>query len=502
MKKRSIIKRLITIAVVLVILAAIAVFALTNRRIAAEAAKPVTRTTEVSHGKLTLNVAVSGTVKSGTTYNVYSTLAYTVGTINAQEGQFVRQGDILAILDTESLELDIRQQTVALRNTETSTDLDISAKLKSYEDARQRTSLSVSNAKRSYELLASQVASGIYPELISAQTAVDNARDTLNNAMQDLENKTKSYEDSEFLFDLGELSKQSLDNSASALEASQRVYETAKRSFDVAEATQQNLINRLSDDVETSRRSYESALLASEQEVSNAKMMYENALAASSTESARINLEKLEKQLRDATIRAPISGTVTKVYAREGNPGSGLLFIIEDLQSLEIATKVKEYDVAGIHPGMPVIIRSDATGERDIRGTVKSIAPTSEKSSAGTTILANVVEYETIVTVDEPDSGLKVGMNARMSIVREEKEDVLYVPYDAVVENVDGTFTLFVVAETTLDDRISYTVRSIPVSVGLETDFFVEVSGDEVYEGRLIVSEPFSVTEGAEVKIS
>ena len=502
MKKRPIIKRLVTIAIVIVVLAALTVGALINRRNAAEAAIPVTRTTEVTHGRLTLSVAVSGTVQSGNAYNVYSTLSYMVDKIYAQEGQYVRQGEVLAALDTESLELDIRQQRVALSNTETNTDLDINAKLKSYEDARQRTSMSVSNARRSYELLVSQVESGSYPELISAQSAVDNARDAMNNSKQDLDNKTRSYEDSKFLFDLGEVSQQTLDTGASALEASQRAYESAKRTFETAEENQRNLISRLADDVETSRRNYESALLASEQEVSNAKLMYENALAASSTESAMINLEKLEKQLRDATIKAPISGTVTKVYAREGNPGSGLLFIIEDLESLEIATKVKEYDVAGIEPGMSVIIRSDATGERDIKGTVKSIAPTSEKSGAGTTILANVVEYETTVTVDEPDSGLKVGMNARMSIVREEKENVLYVPYDAVVEETDGSFRLFLVDEATQDGIVSYTARSVPVSVGLETDFFVEVSGDEISEGRLIVSEPFSVTEGAEVKIN
>jgi len=502
MKKRSIRKRLISIAVVVIVLAALAAVLVNYGRRAAEAAIPVTRTTEVAYGKLTLSIASSGTVQSGNAYNVYSALTYRVDEILVQEGQFVRQGEILAQLDTESLEMDIRQQTVNLGSTEINTELDINSKLRAYEDAQERTALSVSNSRRSYELLASQVERGVYPELVSAQTTLDNAKDSLSNAEQDLDNKKTTYDNNLFLFDLGELSRQALDNSLTALEASQRAFDSANRAYDVAATNQQNLLDRVNNDVETSRRNYESTRISAEQEVDNARRLYESAVASSSTESARINLEKLEKQLRDATITAPISGTVTKVYAKEGNPGNGLLFIIEDLQSLEIATKVKEYDVAGINTGMTVLIRSDATGERDILGTVKSIAPTSEKTSAGTTILSNVVEYETIVTVDEPDSGLKIGMNTRMSIVQEEKENVLYVPYDAVIESVDGTFRLFLVDEFTSDDKTTYSARSVPVTVGLETDFFVEISGDGVSEGRLIVSEPFSVTEGAEVKIN
>ena len=478
-------KRIIIIGIAVVVLVVLVVGVQAMQRGAVEASRPVTRTAEVKRGELTLSISASGVVQSESAQNVYSTLAFRVDTVFVEAGQYVRQGDVLAQLDTESLELDIRQQLATLDSAETNIDLDIDARFRAYSDARARSSQSVSNSRRAYELLESQVRDGRHPELVNAQTAVDNAR-------QDLDVKKQSYDDSAFLFELGELSQLSLDNSLTALEASQRNY-------DVATTNQQILIDRLNNDVETARRNYETTLLTTQQEVANASSMYENAVATSSNEVAKINLERLEKQLRDATITAPISGTVTSVYAQEGNPGNGLLFIIEDLQALEIVTRVREFDVSNVEPRMPVMIRSDATGERDIQGSVKSIAPTSERTPAGAIIRANVVDYETMVAVDEPDSGLKVGMNARMSIVLDSRDDVLFVPYDSVFENADGSFSLFVLDEA---DSGTHIVRSIPVSVGLETDFAVEVSGEGVYEGLVIVSNPLSVTEGGEVRIN
>jgi len=495
-------KRLITIIVAVAVLAALVVVIMTVSRNAAVASRPVTRTSEVRHGELTLSISASGAVQSGNSHSVYSTLAFRVDAVFVQEGDYVEKGDVLAQLDTESLKLDIRQQLASLDSADTNTDLDIDARLRSYQDARERASLNVDNSRRSYELLASQVYDGVHPEIVSARTAVDNARDALDNAGNDLENRMQSYNDSEFMYGLGELSRQSLDNNHAALEASQRAFDSAQRAYDSAVSNQQNLLRRLYNDVETARRNFESTQLASQQEVAGTRRSYENAVAAASNEPARINLERLENQLRDATITAPISGTVTNVYAKESAPGNGLLFIIEDLQSLEIATRVREFDVTDVQPGMPVIIRSDATGDRDIQGTVKSIAPTSERTVAGATIRANVVEYETIVTVDEPDAGLKIGMNTRMRIVLDTKESVLHVPYDAVFEAEDGSFSLFVVDEVSLGSRIGHVVRSIPVSLGLETDFAVEVSGEGLFEGLRIVSNPLSATEGAEVRIN
>jgi RND family efflux transporter MFP subunit len=485
--KKSV-KRIIVLAVVAVVLVGLGVAYSSFSSAAAEALRPVTPTLELRPVTLTRSVSASGTVGSERTYNVYSQLQYTVHSVEAAEGQRVEQGDVLAKLDTESLELDIRAQRAALDSAKRSTGLDLDGKAMAYENAQERTALTVDTARRSYQLLAAQVANGTHPELVSTQNSADNAK-------AELDARQRAYDDNKLLFDLGELSRQTLDSAQTALDNARRLYDSALQ-------TQQNTQKRLRDDVETARKSYSNAQVTAAQEVENAKTALDSAQAVASTEQQEITLEKLEKQLRDSTITAPISGVVTKVYAKEGSPGSGLLFIIEDLEALEISTKVKEYDAALVSPGLPVIIRSDATGDAEITGTVKSVAPTSEKNAQGGTISANVVEYVTLVTVSQPDSGLKIGMNTRMNIVLETRENVLSVPYDAVFEDADGALKLYVLDEASGADAASRaTAKAVPVTVGLETDFAVEVSGPDLREGLRVITDPASVTDGAEVKL-
>lgn len=61
----------------------------------------------------------------------------------------------------------------------------------------------------------------------------------------------------------------------------------------------------------------------------------------------------------------------------------------------------------------PVVIRSDATGDKEISGTVTYIAPAANKTENGNTLTADdsTVEFEAEVQVNDADSGLRIGMN-------------------------------------------------------------------------------------------
>lgn len=79
-------------------------------------------------------------------------------------------------------------------------------------------------------------------------------------------------------------------------------------------------------------------------------------------------MEQLYKQLEDATVTAPISGTVTAVYAEEGVPGQGLLFVIEDIDHLEISTTIRSMISPRVEVGMPALIRTmTAIDDQDFR---------------------------------------------------------------------------------------------------------------------------------------
>ena len=288
-------------------------------------------------------------------------------------------------------------------------------------------------------------------------------------------------------------------NGASMAQLEQGV-DSAKRGVDSAQLQKeiaQNQVSNAKDQREASNN-------AIQQQIDSLKdNLVGSQIAAQSTQSQEIAIQKMQNTLEDATITAPVSGVVTAVYAKVGEPGNGLLFVVEDTQSLKINTKIKEYDVANIREGMPVVIKSDATGDQEISGTVTYIAPAAVKTEAGNTQTSgndSNVEFEAEVQVNDPNCGLRIGMNTRLSVLLEEKQDVFGVPYDAVVEKADGSTVVYAAVEQQNSGKnSSYVVTEIPVTTGLETDFYIEISGGEVTPGMAVISNPQSVTPGMEV---
>lgn len=288
-------------------------------------------------------------------------------------------------------------------------------------------------------------------------------------------------------------------NGASMAQLEQGV-DSAKRGVDSAQLQKeiaQNQVSNAKDQREASNN-------AIQQQIDSLKdSLVGSQIAAQSTQSQEIAIQKMQNTLEDATITAPVSGVVTAVYAKVGEPGNGLLFVVEDTQSLKINTKIKEYDVANIREGMPVVIKSDATGDQEISGTVTYIAPAAIKTEAGNTQTGgndSNVEFEAEVQVNDPNCGLRIGMNTRLTVLLEEKQDVFGVPYDAVVEKADGSTVVYAAVEQQNSGKnSSYVVTEIPVTTGLETDFYIEISGGEVTPGMAVISNPQSVTPGMEV---
>ena len=288
-------------------------------------------------------------------------------------------------------------------------------------------------------------------------------------------------------------------NGASMAQLEQGV-DSAKRGVDSAQLQKeiaQNQVSNAKDQREASNN-------AIQQQIDSLKdSLVGSQIAAQSTQSQEIAIQKMQNTLEDATITAPVSGVVTAVYAKVGEPGNGLLFVVEDTQSLKINTKIKEYDVANIREGMSVVIKSDATGDQEISGTVTYIAPAAVKTEAGNTQTSgndSNVEFEAEVQVNDPNCGLRIGMNTRLTVLLEEKQDVFGVPYDAVVEKADGSTVVYAAVEQQNSGKnSSYVVTEIPVTTGLETDFYIEISGGEVTPGMAVISNPQSVTPGMEV---
>ena len=177
---------------------------------------------------------------------------------------------------------------------------------------------------------------------------------------------------------------------------------------------------------------------------------------------------------------------MTAVYASVGSSGSGLLFVIEDTDNLVVSTSVKGYDLGDVKTGMAVTIKSDATGDSVIPGTLTSIAPTAKKNQMGETESSSDPSFEAEVSIDTVSSGLRIGMEARLSYIIAQAEHVLAVPYEAVYTDENGRSCILVLRD---QGKETYLVESLPVTTGLDDDLDIAVSGSGVEAGLRVITE-------------
>lgn len=191
-----------------------------------------------------------------------------------------------------------------------------------------------------------------------------------------------------------------------------------------------------------------------------------NALSSGNSEEDKV--EQYQQQLDDCTVEAPISGVISAVNIEAGDTYNGTAIVtIDDISSFEVTAQIDEYDIGKIEKGQKVVIKTNATGDEELEGTVKIISP---KASSG----GNEVTYTVTISVDTPHDMLRMDMTAKLSIILESRENVLTVPYEAVQEDASGTYFVEVV------NNIEENNQNVTTNTKKEKDASDSVSGNNV----------------------
>lgn len=466
-------------------------------------------TVPLEKGDLVSAVNLTGTIESANDAEVYSKNAGLIQSVGVEVGDRVEAGQVMAQLDTQDYQLQIAEREASIEQTKRLNEFSIRASEKEF------------NAERV------DVAAGLNEKLIAAENAVDRAQRELNAARRDYNDYRDGHDLADSIFKREqkklELASDRYWKAKAALEEAQ-VSGTSQTDLDelkeaFIEADEE--FEKAKDRYNQADREYGSQMSPEARTYRDARNNYEqalkdrdaakNAIARSlddlkdNVEKAELNMdftadyiaiEQMQKKIADSTVTAPISGTVTAVYAKEGAMASGLLFIIEDTDDLVVKTAIKELDVGKVKPEMKAEVKADATGEKVFSAVVKTISPTAAKDDNGKTVTSGNVEFNTDVALTDPDPLLKVGMNVRVNVVTEEKKAVWSAPFDAVVSDATGQALIYTIE--TGEDGISR-AKAIPVTTGMETDFYVEISGEGLKDGMPIISDPSMVQEGMEV---
>ena len=233
----------------------------------------------------------------------------------------------------------------------------------------------------------------------------------------------------------------------------------------------------------TSREAYEAAEAALE--VARAQIAALNAQIT----HAESTLEGDETNLSYTKIYAPMAGTVVSLEARQGqtinaSQQTPVILRIADLDTMTVRTQVSEADVNRLAPGMPVYFNTLGQPERKWTGTLRQILPTPE-------VVNNVVLYNALFDVPNPDRVLMSQMTAQVFFVLERAEDALLVPMAALGPvRDDGASRVHVVGP-------GGKVEQRPVTVGVRDRISAQVlSGLE--EGDRVVVGPWPPAQAAE----
>ena len=461
---------------------------------------------------LTDSISMKGIVESDNTQKVYSNLSYKVKEVFVEAGDYVKEGDILAQLETEDLErsLEKRKEEVSASHQSNINQLNNSqrilsealsnlnngtnSQIVSAETSLKTAEINLENTKKAYNDAVNDSNQGINTKLASAQS-------NLETAELDFNKRQKDYDNTKALFNAGGISLEELEQSEKTLKNAQIQYDDALLSLENAKTADSRTLEQAEENLKTAQTNYDNAVKAlnsakakAQQDISDYKSKVESAQIAVNNKSNQLSIEELEKQLNDSAIYSPISGTVTAVYATEGSSGQGLLFIVEDTENLKITTYIKEYDVSKIKEGMKVVIRSDATGNDEYEGILSKIEPAAVKNTNGDTSSTTEVEFKAEIAVVSSETNLRIGMNTRTNIIISSKESVYSVPFESIKLGNNGQSTVFIIDDSGI-------LHEIAVKTGLETDFYTEIESDALYDNARIASNITGLVDGMKTSL-
>lgn len=205
-----------------------------------------------------------------------------------------------------------------------------------------------------------------------------------------------------------------------------------------------------------------------------------DASAVSSTQrnlaSAQATLDQANAKAAERTVKAPSSGSIVELNAKVGATVTGGMVMgegdtsggkqcmqIADLSKMKVTVQVGEKDIAKIAVGQSANVTYPAFPDIVSQGTVTAIASVANSDAANGG--GGSVTFNVDILIEAPDSRLKPGMTAEVSVVTEQLDDVVMVPTMALMTE-DGEHYYVNVAT---DDEGKET-RRVKVTVVTQND--------------------------------
>jgi len=498
-------KRILAIVlVVLVIAGSLFLYSRANKR--AQTAVPQgVKTAPVVRGSIEARISASGSLAAERTQPLTFKISGTVAEVLVKEGDSVKQGQVLARLDTRDLELSLKQAQAALQVSEASlarvrkapSKEEIAAARAAVEAARASlqdlqtgpSEAEVAAAKAAVEAAKANLndlkAGPSARDIRLADLAIAQAKNSLwglqanrdsvramPGASQGAKNQAEAQVlNAEIQVEIAQINREKLNDppKASVLKAAESQLAQAESALD-----------RLTSPPRSSTlKAAESQLAQAESTLARLLSMpspEDVAQAEAQVAQARVGVEIAQSRLNDAVLIAPFAGQLADWNLHVGDnvtPATPAGTLV-DVSRYHVDVNIDETEISKVTIGQKVLITLDAFPDRELEGRVSKVSLLGSSAQG-------IVNYSVRIDLNPTDLPIKPLMTAVINIIVERKDNVLLVPNRALKRDKQGKYVEI------LDGQMP---KRVYVTTGVSNEDSTEIVTGLEEGQQVIVSAP------------
>lgn len=367
---------------------------------------PVFMTARVERGNLRNSVTATGTLQAVTTVQVGSQASGTISALYADFNSVVKKGQVVAQLDPAVSKAQVDQSRAALQQAQASLQLARAGV------ANSRAAVSDSQARA-----------------LAAKSTVQNSQAGVSSAQANLA-VLKAQQD-----DALSLLKQQESLLKSGVIA-QRDYDVAKTAYQAAQARYNQAAAQLNQSIYGEQSAAGAGIAQSQAQVQQSQAQVQQSQAQVQQAQAQVQqaeaaLRLAEVNLTHTTIISPIDGIVVSRNVDVGQTVAAslsaptLFTIANDLKQMQVIANIDQADIGLVENAKSVKFTVDAFPGKDFDSKI-------EEMRLNPTNVQNVVTYNVVMDVSNPEQKLKPGMTANLTITIDERNNVLKIPNSAL----------------------------------------------------------------------
>lgn len=377
-------------------------------------------TAKVERGSLRNTVTATGTLQAVTTVQVGSQASGTLSALYADFNSTVKKGQLLAQLDPSVTQAQVQQARANLAQAQ--------AQLQQARAGVGQSQAGVAQSRAGItDARAKAAAAGSTTQ--NQQAGVSAAEANVAVLKAQLDDAQSVLKQEQSLLQSGVISQREYLTAQTSYKTAEARYNQAVAQLRMAQVSAQSQATAGQTQAAAAIEQAQAAAQQSQGSVAGAQAQVQN--AAAQVEQARAALQLAEINLQHTTITSPIDGVVVSRDVNVGQTVAAslsaptLFTIAQDLTQMQVMANIDQADIGLVEQAKSVSFTVDAFPSEEFKGTIQQMRLNPQN-------VQNVITYNVVIDVSNPEQKLKPGMTADLTITIDERNDVLKVPNSAL----------------------------------------------------------------------